>query len=53
MTNAVVTELPLKLEPVTEDSFEYVAAGDRTREEIVARIAQLFGGSEPRRAIVD
>ena len=49
---AVVTEIPLKLEPVTEDSFEYVPAGDRTREEIVARIAQLFG-SEPRRAIVD
>ena len=52
MTNAVVTEIPLKLEPVTEDSFEYIASGDRTREEIVARIAQLFG-SEPRRAIVD
>src|SRR4051794_14457568 len=50
--NAVVTEIPLKLEPVTEDSFEYIAAGDRTREEIVARIVQLFG-SEPRRAIVD
>ena len=52
MLNAVVTEIPLKLEPVTEDSFEYVASGDRTREEVVARIAQLFG-SEPRRAIVD
>src|SRR3954452_12245795 len=52
MLNAVVTEIPLKLEPVTEDSFEYVPAGDLTREEIVARIAQLFG-SEPRRAIVD
>ena len=53
MTNAVVTELPLRLEPVTEDRFEYVATGDRTREEIVARIAQLFGSDEPRRAIVD
>jgi hypothetical protein len=52
MLNAVVTEIPLKLEPVTVDSFEYVAAGDHTREEIVARIAQLFG-SEPRRAIID
>ncbi len=52
MLTAVVTEIPLELEPVTEDSFEYVAAGDRTREEIVERIVQLFG-SEPRRAIVD
>jgi hypothetical protein len=52
MLNAVVTEIPLKLEPVTEDSFEYVAAADQPREEIVARIARLFG-SEPRRAIVD
>ena len=52
MLNAVVTEIPLKLEPVTEDSFAYVPAGDQTREEIVARIAELFG-SEPRRAIVD
>ena len=52
MLTAVVTEIPLKLEPVTEDSFEYLPAGDQTREEIVALIAQLFG-SEPRRAIVD
>jgi hypothetical protein len=52
MISAVVTEIPLKLEPMSEDSFEHVAAGDRTREEIVARIAELFG-SEPRRAIVD
>jgi hypothetical protein len=50
--NAVVTEIPLKLEPVSEDTFEYVAVGDRPREETAARIAQLFG-SEPRRAIVD
>ena len=53
MLTAVVTEIPLELEPVTEDSFEYVAVGDRTREEIVARIAQLFGSEPPRRAIVD
>jgi hypothetical protein len=52
MLNAVVTEIPLKLEPVTEDTFEHVAVSDHPREEIVARIAQLFG-SEPRRAIVD
>ena len=52
MLSAVVTEIPRKLEPVTEDSFEYVAAGDQTREEIVARIAQLFG-SEQRQTIVD
>jgi hypothetical protein len=52
MLNAVVTEIPLKLEPVTQDSFEYVAPGDQTREEIVARIAQLFG-SDRRRTIVD
>jgi hypothetical protein len=52
MLNAVVTEIPLELEPVTEDSFEHVAAGDHPHEEIVARIVQLFG-SEPRRAIVD
>ena len=52
MLTAVVTEIPLKLEPVTDDSFEYAPAGDQTREEIVARIAQLFG-SDSRRAIVD
>jgi hypothetical protein len=52
MLLAVVTEIPLKLEPVTEDTFEYVAATERPREETIARIAQLFG-SEPRRAIVD
>jgi hypothetical protein len=50
--NAVVTEIPPKLEPVTEDSFEYVAATDRPSEALAARLAQLFG-SEPRRAIVD
>ena len=52
MLTAVVTEILLKLESVTDDSFEYVSAGDQTREEIVARIARLFG-SETRRAIVD
>ena len=52
MLNAVVTEIPPKLEPVTEDAFEHVAAPDRPREEIVARLAQLFG-AEARRAIVD
>ena len=30
---------------MTQDSFEYVAGGDQTREEIVARIAQLFGSN--------
>jgi hypothetical protein len=53
MLNAVVTEIPLKLEPVTEDAFEDVAAADRPREETIARIAQLFGSSEVQRAIVD
>ena len=52
MLNAVVTEIPPKLEPLTEDSFEHVVVSDRPREETVARIAQLFG-SESRRAIVD
>ena len=52
MLNAVVTEIPLKLEAVTPDTFEYVSATDRSREETIARIAQLFG-TGPRRAIVD
>ncbi len=52
MLNAVVTEIPPKLEPVTLDSFEYVTAGDRPSEATAARLAQLFG-SESRRAIVD
>jgi hypothetical protein len=50
--SAVVTEIPPKLEPVTVDSFEYVAAGDRPSEATAARLAQLFG-SKSRRAIVD
>ena len=52
MLNAVVTEIPPKLEPVTEDSFESVAADDRPSEATAVRLAQLFG-SESRRAIVD
>ena len=52
MINAVVTEIPPKLEPVTEDTFEHVAISEHPREDVVARIAQLFG-SESRRAIVD
>jgi hypothetical protein len=49
---AVVTEIPPKLEPVTEDAFEHVAATERPSEAVAARLAELFG-SEPRRAIVD
>ena len=52
MLNVVVTEIPPKLEPVTEDSFMYVAITDRPRENTAQRIAELFG-SERRRAIVD
>ncbi len=52
MLNAVVTAIPPKLEPVTVDSFEYVAASDRPSKTTAARLAQLFG-SESRRAIVD
>jgi len=50
--NAVVTEIPPKLEPVTEDAFECVAATDRPSDALAARLAHLFG-NEPRRAIVD
>jgi hypothetical protein len=53
MVNAIVTEVPLELEPVTEDSFELVAESDPARERVLARIAELFGSGEPRRAIVD
>jgi hypothetical protein len=49
---AVVTEITPKLEPVTEDSFEFVESSDRPSEALALRIAQLFG-SEPRRAIFD
>jgi len=51
VVNAVVTEIPLRLEPVTEDAFEVV--NDVQRETVLARIAELFGTDEPRRAIVD
>ena len=51
MVNAIVTEIPLKLEPVTEDQFDAVT--DRQRETVRARIAELFGSDEPRRAIFD
>ena len=53
MVNAVVTEVPLKLEPVTADSFEPLPENDGAREAILARIAELFGSDGPRRAIVD
>jgi hypothetical protein len=49
---AVVTEITPKLEPVTEDSFEYVEAADRPSEALALRLAQLFG-TESRRAIFD
>ena len=53
MVNAVVTEIPLKLEPVTDDAFETIERTDAEREVILARIAALFGSAEPRRAIMD
>ena len=52
MLNVVVTEIPPHLEPMTEDSFVYVAITDRPRETTAHRIAELFG-TERRRAIVD
>ena len=52
MLNATVTEIPPKLEPVTDDSFVYVAVTDRPRETTAHRIAELFR-TEPRRRIVD
>jgi hypothetical protein len=53
MVNAVVTEIPRKLEPVTEDAFYVDAGTDLQRETVLARIAELFGSDAPRRAIVD
>jgi len=53
MVNAVVTEIPLKLEPVTDDAFEAGERTDAEREVVLARIAALFGSAEPRRAIFD
>ena len=53
MVNAVVTEIPRHLEPVTDDAFEPVDRTDAEREVILARIAALFGSSESRRPIVD
>jgi hypothetical protein len=53
MVSAVVTEIPRHLEPVTDDAFETMDQTDAEREAILARIAALFGSSEPRRAIVD
>jgi hypothetical protein len=52
MTDARITETPLRLEPVTEDSFVYVAITDRPDPATAARLAELFG-TERRRAIVD
>jgi hypothetical protein len=53
MVNAVVTEIPRRLEPVTDDAFETVETTDAEREAVLARIAALFGSAEPSRAIVD
>ena len=53
MVNAVVTEIPLRLEPVTDDAFETDVPTEAEREIVLARIAALFGSSEPRRAIMD
>ena len=53
MVNAVVTEIPLKLEPVTDDAFETDGPTEAEREIVLARIAALFGSQEPRRAILD
>ena len=53
MVNAVVTEIPLKLEPVTDASSRPVESTDAEREIVLARIAALFGSAEPRRAIID
>jgi hypothetical protein len=52
MTEARITEIPPRLEPVTEDSFVYVAITDRPDPATAARIAELFG-TGTRRAIVD
>ena len=43
MVNAVVTEIPLKLEPVTDDAFETSERTDAEREVVLARISALFG----------
>jgi len=53
MHNASVTEIPQKLEPVTEDSFVYVAISEHPTESKLHRIAELFGSERGRRAIVD
>jgi len=53
MVNAVVTEIPLRLEPVTDDAFETDGPTEAEREIVLARIAALFGSTEPRRAIMD
>jgi len=48
MVNAVVTEIPLRPEPVTDDAFEADEATAQAREAVLARIAELFGSREPR-----
>ena len=54
MVNAVVTEIPLRLEPVTDDAFEAdEATAQAPREAMRARIAELFGSCEPRPPIID
>jgi hypothetical protein len=52
MLTAIVTEIPQKPEPQTEDSFIYVTVSDRPRETTAHRITELFG-SEQHHAIVD
>jgi len=53
MTQATVTEVPPKLEPVTEDSFVYVVVSDRPHESTVHRLADVFGAEPRHRAILD
>jgi hypothetical protein len=53
MLDATVTEIPQRLEPVTEDPFAYVAASERPTESKLHRIAELFGPERARRTIVD
>jgi hypothetical protein len=53
MVNAVVTEIPLRLEPVTDDAFETDGPTEAERAITLARIAALFGSDEARRPILD
>jgi len=53
MLNAIVTEIPATLEPVTEDYFAYVVVSERPRESTSHRLADLFGDGPGSRTIVD